>query len=65
MYHDWLGHYSKDMTNSDQVFGERFTIFKDKVRTIIEFNRDDSQSWKKGLNKFSDMTNKEFFRKYK
>jgi len=35
-------------------------IFNIKLREVIEFNADSSQTWKKGVNQFTDMTVAEF-----
>lgn len=40
--------------------GNRKSIFKAKVQEIIEHNQQASNTYKKGLNAFSDMTDEEF-----
>jgi len=44
--------------------GLRYTIFKEEVQNIIVHNADTTQSWKKGLNQYSDMTFEEFKQHY-
>ena len=62
MYEDWLVHYEKDMTNKAAVM-KRFTIFKDKAKTVAAFNKE-GHSWKKGINPWSDLTDEEFYTLY-
>ncbi len=60
MYKDWLIHYEKDTSDLSDTM-ERFTIFKEKTREIMGFNADKSNTWTKGLNQFSDLTDDEFY----
>lgn len=60
LYNEWLVYYEKPLTNLQETMGSRFSIFKEEVESIVKHNADDSQSWKKGLNAFSDMTFDEF-----
>ena len=39
-------------------------IFEGKVRSMIAHNADPTQTWKKGINAYSDMTHQEFRNKY-
>lgn len=39
---------------------KRFQIFKENVERIDDFNRANGRSYKLGVNKFTDLTNKEF-----
>lgn len=59
MYKEWLLHYGKSMLDLGEVMGPKFTVFKEKVYKIVAFNAR-KESWTKGLNQFSDMTDKEF-----
>jgi cathepsin L/cathepsin K len=49
--------------NSDE-YTIRLEIFKSKVDEIKKWNMDPSKTWKKGLNKFSDLTKSEFRENY-
>lgn len=59
MYLDFLSHYDKDVSDEKGAL-LRFTHFKSKVYDIIEFNKDKTNSWEKGLNQWSDLTDEEF-----
>lgn len=41
-------------------FTQRRAIFEGKIRKIISHNADQSQTWKKGINSYTDMTHDEF-----
>ena len=45
-------------------FEERFAIFKENVKNIIEHNSDKSQNFTMGINQFTDLTSSEFKEKY-
>jgi len=45
-------------------FEERFAIFKENVKNIIEHNSDKSQNFTMGVNQFTDLTSSEFKEKY-
>lgn len=59
MYLDFLTHYEKDVSD-EKGAALRFTVFKKKVQEIMEFNKVKSNTWEKGLNKWSDQTDEEF-----
>ena len=40
---------------------DRKQVFADKVKDIIAHNTDDTNTWIKGINEYSDMTDEEFF----
>lgn len=50
--------------DSLKEFEERFTIFKENVKNIIEHNADRSQNFTMGINQFTDLTSSEFKEKY-
>ena len=41
-------------------YQERLRIFADTIKGIVEHNSNPSHTWKKGINKYSDMTYEEF-----
>jgi len=45
-------------------FEERFSIFKENVKNIMEHNLDRSQNFTMGINQFTDLTSNEFKKKY-
>jgi KDEL-tailed cysteine endopeptidase len=45
-------------------FEERFTIFKENVKKIINHNSDSSQNFTMGINQFTDLTADEFKQEY-
>jgi cathepsin H len=59
MYKDWLVIYEKDTTNLADVM-QRFSVFKSKAQNVFAHNQDKTQSWKKGINAWSDLTDAEF-----
>ena len=63
MYRDWLDHYNKDLSNPMQSM-TRFSIFKSKAYEVIEHNSDKTQTWTKGINAWSDLTDAEFDTQY-
>ena len=44
----------------NSINADRKTIFTATLRSIIEHNSNPANTWTKGLNEFSDMTEKEF-----
>ncbi|KAL2458987.1 Cysteine proteinase RD21a [Forsythia ovata] len=63
MYEAWIVKHSK----SYNALGEkekRFEIFKDNLRYIDEHNAKGNQTYKLGLNRFADLTNKEYRNMY-
>ncbi|GAA0152351.1 cysteine protease [Lithospermum erythrorhizon] len=63
MYDWWLVEHGK----SYKAIGEkekRFEIFKDNLKYIEEENKVASRSYKLGLNRFADITNEEYKKKY-
>lgn len=52
---------NRDLTNYlSKMSIDRRAVFEDKVRTIIKHNTDATQTWRAGINQFSDLTNEEF-----
>ena len=43
---------------------DRFKIFKDNVREIINHNSNPNKKWKMGINHLTDMTDEEAFERY-
>jgi len=60
---EFLAHYQKDMTDKVSSM-QRFSVFKGKVREIIEFNKDKTQTWEKGINRWSDLSETEFYEEF-
>ena len=44
-----------------EMNGDRKKVFTESLKSIIEHNSDKSQTWKKGISPFTDMTEEEFF----
>jgi len=44
----------------NSINADRKTIFTATLRSIVEHNSNPANTWTKGLNEFSDMTEKEF-----
>jgi len=59
MYLEFLTHYSKDISNNLLTM-QRFTIFKQNVKSIIAHNSDKSSTWEMGVNEWTDLTDDEF-----
>ncbi|CAO2813948.1 unnamed protein product [Amaranthus hypochondriacus] len=59
IYETWLVKHKKNY-NALGEKEKRFEIFKDNLKLIDQHNSDESQTFKLGLNKFSDLTNDEF-----
>jgi len=58
---DFLSHYEKDLTDKTGAM-ERFSVFKANAKTVIEFNKDKTNTWEMGINQWSDLTDDEFFK---
>jgi cathepsin H len=63
MYSFFLAHHPK-LRGSPFEGADRLHIFEERVRTIIAHNQDPQQTWKAGINQFSDLTAEEFHRFY-
>lgn len=63
MYREWLQVYEKDTSDLTATM-ERYSIFKTKTLEIIEHNSDKTNTWKKGINAWSDLTDDEFYARY-
>ena len=59
MYRDWLEIYKEGLFNPKEAM-EKFSVFKLKAYDIISHNKDETQTWTKGLNAWSDLTDSEF-----
>ncbi|MCD7454721.1 putative cysteine protease rd21b [Datura stramonium] len=59
IYEIWLAEQGK-IYNGLGEKGERFEIFKDNLRFIEEHNNSDNRTYELGLNRFADLTNKEY-----
>ncbi|XP_019157411.1 PREDICTED: ervatamin-B-like [Ipomoea nil] len=55
----WMVHHGRSYKN-DAEKAKRFKIFEQNVKFIESFNKAGNQSYKLGVNKFSDLTNEEF-----
>ena len=65
LFQRWILHHSKNYTLSDSESPRRFQIFKENLFYIHSHNsRQDSPSYKLGLNKFADLSLEEFRSKY-
>jgi len=60
MYEDFQTAFADIKTAESLVFSDRLDVFTKKIFEVAEHNRDSSATWTKGINKFSDMTDKEF-----
>lgn len=65
MYHEFLATFKN--TDATQVadYEYRFGVFKNNLKEIIAHNQDSTQSWKMGINEYSDMTDEEFFKYFR
>jgi cathepsin L len=52
---DFNRHYS-----NQEEFEMRRNLFETRIRDIIQHNKDTTKTWKRGVNEFSDLTEKEF-----
>lgn len=59
MWTEFESEFTSPMTNKNS-FIDRKQNFADKVKEIILFNKDPSNTYKKGINEYSDMTDEEF-----
>nr|GMD60774.1 ervatamin-B-like [Ipomoea batatas]GMD63802.1 ervatamin-B-like [Ipomoea batatas]GMD66545.1 ervatamin-B-like [Ipomoea batatas] len=55
----WMVHHGRSYKN-DAEKAKRFKIFEQNVKFIESFNKAGTQSYKLGINKFSDLTPEEF-----
>ena len=62
LYERWRSHHTLSRDLDDKH--DKFTVFKDNVRFIHEFNKRKDVPYKLALNKFGDMTNEEFRKAY-
>ena len=63
MYHDFLKAFREDEPQLTRYLGlekDRKQIFAQNLETIRAHNQDESNTWKMGISKFSDMTWEEF-----
>jgi hypothetical protein len=58
-HEQWMNDFGRTYAN-DAEKEKRFKIFAENVKYIEKFNRDGKQTYKLGLNNFSDLTNEEF-----
>lgn len=64
MYEDYRPAFkASKLQEGLKIHSERFEIFSKKVEEVSAFNAQDD-SWTKGINKFSDMTDEEFSAHY-
>lgn len=66
MFQDFLVAYKKNEPELmiDYKYSERFQIFRESVERVASHNQDHTKTWKRGINKFSDMTDEEFLEYY-
>ena len=57
-------HFKSEFGNSIELYGDRKSIFENKVRGIIAHNSNPANTWKKGINRYSEMTHEEFVEYY-
>jgi cathepsin H len=60
MYGDFLVTFDK----TDSGSFDRYEVFRSNLESMIAHNKDKSNTWRRGINKFSDMTEEEFFEHY-
>ncbi|KAG8057769.1 hypothetical protein GUJ93_ZPchr0002g23928 [Zizania palustris] len=63
LYERWNDVYTSSSPNLAEKV-RRFEAFKENARYVNEFNKDESMTYKLGLNKFADLTLDEFVAKY-
>lgn len=51
-------YYNKQWSNQEE--GYRITVFREKAAKFEEFNKNPNNTYKKGINRFSDWTQQEF-----
>lgn len=59
MYSEFLATYKGDETRKMSNMGS-FEVFKSTVNEIITHNQDETKTWKKGMNQYTDWTHEEF-----
>jgi hypothetical protein len=59
MYKQFLKEFDSPSKHMNGNF-DRKTIFEQKIRDIVSHNSNQQNSWKKGVNHFSDLTEQEF-----
>jgi len=60
-FEQFVQDFSKEYVNTLDRQAHQF-LFNHRLRDVIEHNRDLTQTWKKGINRFSDMTEAEMAR---
>mmetsp|Transcript_30722 Transcript_30722/g.30247 ORF Transcript_30722/g.30247 Transcript_30722/m.30247 type:complete len:200 (+) Transcript_30722:41-640(+) len=63
MYKEYVETFKFEMPGMNSNAG-RFEIFKETVNNIMTHNQNPANTWKKGINKFSDWSEEEFFEFY-
>nr|GMD63800.1 ervatamin-B-like [Ipomoea batatas] len=58
-HEQWMAHYGRSYID-DAEKARRFKNFKENIKFIESFNKAETQSYKLGVNKFTDLTNEEF-----
>jgi C1A family cysteine protease len=59
LYEEWIVKHGKNYNGLGEK-EKRFTVFKDNLRFIDEHNTLENNTYKVGLNRFADLTNKEY-----
>ncbi|PON68373.1 Cyseine protease [Trema orientale] len=59
MHEQWMSQHGRTYANIAEK-EMRFEIFKDTVNYVEKFNEDESQTYKLGINNYTDLTNEEF-----
>jgi len=62
-HEQWMNDFKRTYAN-DTEKEKRFMIFAEKLEYIERFNRDGNETYKLGLNQFSDLTDEEFVSSY-
>lgn len=65
MFNYFLENEGLNSPNVDKDFDTRLAAFQASVERVIEHNRQEGQSYVKGINKFSDMTDEELVEYFK
>ncbi|KAL6190826.1 hypothetical protein ACLB2K_037220 [Fragaria x ananassa] len=60
-HEQWMSKYGRIYRNIEEK-QRRYTIFKENVEFVENFNKQGNKTYKLSVNKFSDMTNEEFLR---